>query len=272
MTIKEVERRTGLPRSVIRYYEKEGLIAPLRSEDNRYRDYSQQDVELLVRIAFLRSLELPIADIARVLAGQARLADVAAAQAHALRDKQRDLGRAAAICARLAQDAPERVEELDVGRYADDVGDYVRERRGGLRHDTAAFARWFAARRTWLPLFALTALLALWAWPRLPEEIPVQWSGTQVSGTAPRLAIFAYPLACLVLRFLLRAPIESRLMAPLGALSGAAADCAVNAGCLMALALEGFTLLYAYGVVRSVTALLAGLALLALALLAALRG
>ena len=61
-------------------------------------------------------------------------------------------------------------------------------------------------------------------------------------------------------------------MAPLGALSGAAADCAVNAGCLMALALEGFTLLYAYGVVRSVTALLAGQALLALALLAALRG
>ena len=30
MTIKEVEQRTGLPRSVVRFYEKEGLIAPRR--------------------------------------------------------------------------------------------------------------------------------------------------------------------------------------------------------------------------------------------------
>ena len=81
MTIKEVERRTGLPRSVVRFYEKEGLIAPRRGGENGYRDYQEQDVALLVRIAFLRSLEVPIADIASVMAGQASLADVAAAQA-----------------------------------------------------------------------------------------------------------------------------------------------------------------------------------------------
>ena len=45
MTIKEVEQRTGLPRSVIRFYEKEGLIAPQRNEENRYRAYSQADVD-----------------------------------------------------------------------------------------------------------------------------------------------------------------------------------------------------------------------------------
>ena len=84
MTIKEVERSTGLPRSVVRFYEKEGLIAPRRGGENGYRDYQEEDVALLMRIAFLRSLDVPIADIARVQSGQAQLAEVAAAQAQVL--------------------------------------------------------------------------------------------------------------------------------------------------------------------------------------------
>ena len=53
MTIKEVEQRTGLPRSVVRFYEKEGLIAPRRGGENGYRDYQEEDVALLTRIIWL---------------------------------------------------------------------------------------------------------------------------------------------------------------------------------------------------------------------------
>ena len=41
MTIKDVEERTGLSRSNIRFYEKEKLIEPSRNENNGYRDYSE---------------------------------------------------------------------------------------------------------------------------------------------------------------------------------------------------------------------------------------
>ena len=41
MTIKDVEERTGLSRSNIRFYEKEKLIEPSRNESNGYRDYSE---------------------------------------------------------------------------------------------------------------------------------------------------------------------------------------------------------------------------------------
>ena len=34
MTIKELERRTGLPRTSIRFYEQEGLLTPERRENN----------------------------------------------------------------------------------------------------------------------------------------------------------------------------------------------------------------------------------------------
>lgn len=45
MTIKEVEEKTGLTRSSIRFYEKEHLIDPKRDKHNRYRDYTETDAE-----------------------------------------------------------------------------------------------------------------------------------------------------------------------------------------------------------------------------------
>lgn len=273
MTIKEVEQRTGLSRSVVRFYEKEGLIAPRRGGENGYRDYQEEDVALLTRIAFLRSLDVPIEAIARVLGGQASLADVAVAQADALREKRRAADRAAAICAQLAEDAPQRMEELDVSRYVGTPEAYCRGRPGALLQDCAAFARWFTSARAFYLLLALAALLALWAYPRLPQEMPVQWSGGEVSGTAPRAAVFACPLLCLALRFGLRGLIEGRLFGALGAYSHEIAGCIVNAGCLLALAFPVFAVLYVSGLVRFVTVLIAAVAaLLLLTAAALLRG
>ncbi|MCM1088664.1 MAG: MerR family transcriptional regulator, partial [Muribaculaceae bacterium] len=63
MTIKEVEKQTGLARSNIRFYEKEKLIEPSRNDKNGYRDYSEQDIENIKKIAYLRTLEISIEDI-----------------------------------------------------------------------------------------------------------------------------------------------------------------------------------------------------------------
>lgn len=43
MNIAEAERRTGLTRANIRFYEKEGLLTPTRGA-NGYRDYTEDDV------------------------------------------------------------------------------------------------------------------------------------------------------------------------------------------------------------------------------------
>lgn len=42
MQIRDLEERTGLDRATIRYYEKEGLLAP-RCLENGYRLYSEAD-------------------------------------------------------------------------------------------------------------------------------------------------------------------------------------------------------------------------------------
>ena len=66
MTIKDVEERTGLSRSNIRFYEKEKLIEPSRNESNGYRDYSKNDVENIKKIAYLRTLGISIEDIRNI--------------------------------------------------------------------------------------------------------------------------------------------------------------------------------------------------------------
>ena len=51
----------------IRYYEKMGLITPVRNPDNGYREYTEEDILLLNRIKMLRMLDIPVSDIRKIL-------------------------------------------------------------------------------------------------------------------------------------------------------------------------------------------------------------
>ena len=63
MKINEVERLVGITKRNIRFYEKEGLLAPGRNADNGYRDYGEADVEALKKIKLLRKLSVPMEEI-----------------------------------------------------------------------------------------------------------------------------------------------------------------------------------------------------------------
>ena len=269
MTIKEVEQRTGLPRSVIRFYEKEGLIAPGRNAENRYRDYTQKDAERLTRIAFLRTLDIPIEAIQRVMAGEAALGDVAGAQGDVLRAKEKALARAAQICARLAQDAPEGLDALDVARYTGEPETYVQENRNTLLRDCEHFALWFGSDGCWVILLALAALFAAMVFPRLPGRIPVQWDSDGVTtNTAPCAAIFAYPLMLAAVRLLLGGRMKSVSRHYFGFYGDTVAAYIINGLSLLVLCMEIFSVLYIYGAVRSVDALILLCGAFVLALLA----
>lgn len=62
MKINDVERITGLTQKAIRLYESKGLINVAR-EENGYRNYSDEDIELLKKIKLFRSVGVSIADI-----------------------------------------------------------------------------------------------------------------------------------------------------------------------------------------------------------------
>ena len=78
MTISEMEVATGLDRATIRFYEKQGLLCPQRLE-NRYRDYSDEDRQTLLRIKLLRELGVGLEEIRALQQGTAALPETLAA-------------------------------------------------------------------------------------------------------------------------------------------------------------------------------------------------
>jgi len=75
MQIQELEKHTGLERATIRYYEKEGLIKPLRLQ-NGYRDYSEKNYSDLLKIKLLRQIGLTLDQIAQIMRHEISLQSV----------------------------------------------------------------------------------------------------------------------------------------------------------------------------------------------------
>lgn len=66
--IGEVARQSGVSAANIRYYEKEGLLAPGAREDNSYRLYSDDDVHRLRFIRLCRAMDMSLDEVRTLLA------------------------------------------------------------------------------------------------------------------------------------------------------------------------------------------------------------
>lgn len=115
MNIAEAERRTGLSRANIRFYEKEGLLKPTRGE-NGYRDYTEDNVQTLRKIMLLRRLRLSVPDIRAIESGEKALPEAAAGQLDVLQGDIRESEQAYAMCRAICEDRAEW-NGLDVDRY-----------------------------------------------------------------------------------------------------------------------------------------------------------
>lgn len=67
MTIGEVASRSGLPPKTIRFYEEAGIIAPASRDQNRYRSYSEADVQTLRFIGHARNLGFSLKEVGELL-------------------------------------------------------------------------------------------------------------------------------------------------------------------------------------------------------------
>lgn len=116
MKINEVEQLAGVSKRNIRFYEKEGLLAPGRNADNGYRDYSDADVETLRRIKLLRKLDVPMEEIRRMQQGLLTLDDGLRRHIIQLERAQANLATIRTLCQALA-DAGVQLAELDAGHW-----------------------------------------------------------------------------------------------------------------------------------------------------------
>ena len=60
MTIKEVSKMYNLSPDTLRFYEKKGLIGPVKKTSGGIRDYEEEDLKRIEFIKCMRSAEIPV--------------------------------------------------------------------------------------------------------------------------------------------------------------------------------------------------------------------
>ncbi|MDD4439573.1 MAG: MerR family transcriptional regulator, partial [Tissierellia bacterium] len=125
MLIKEIENLSGMERANIRFYEREGLITPKRL-DNGYRDYSEDDLQILLRIKLLRSLHISLDEIKELKYGSKNLMDTLSYQIVRLEREKQDISYARDVCQTMKED---RVSfaDLDAKKYIDEINQKIKE-------------------------------------------------------------------------------------------------------------------------------------------------
>ena len=176
LQIKDVEARVGVTRKNIRFYEKEGLLAPRRQAGNGYRDYTEEEVARLERIKLLRKLDVPLEEIAAMLDGRLTLAQGMRRHLVTLEHRQDNLATARALSERLVQE-PGLLEGLDAGAYLSEMA--ALERKGVRfvnvkKQDKKQRTRGaLLAAGTFLGLMALLEALMAWALCTEPAPLPI---------------------------------------------------------------------------------------------------
>ena len=176
MKIKDVEERTGLSRSNVRFYEKEKLVEPSRNESNGYRDYSENDVENIKKIAYLRTLGISIEDIGSIISEKVTLQEMLEKQKEVLKNQINDLNKAKLMCEKMLDEESISYEKLQVEQYVTELQDYWKDNQTVFKLDSVSFLYIWGSMLTWITITVLCLIIGPLSYSKLPVKIPVQWS------------------------------------------------------------------------------------------------
>ena len=255
MTIKDVEERTGLSRSNIRFYEKEKLIEPSRNESNGYRDYSENDVENIKKIAYLRTLGISIEDIRSIISEKVTLQEMLEKHKEVLKNQITDLNKAKLMCEKMPDEESISYEKLQVEQYVTDLHDYWKDNRTIFKLDSVSFLYIWGSMLTWTMITSLCLIIGALSYSKLPVKIPVQWSKGVATSLVNKNWIFICPVICIIIRYLLKPFIYAKLQMN-NYYGDIITEYLTNYMCFIVLSVEIFSILFTFGVVKSVVVLL----------------
>lgn len=140
MTIKDVEKQTGITKANIRFYEAQELIRPERT-DSGYRSYSAEDVEELKRVRLLRLLDVPMEQVKALQQGKASLDGVLAGQLVQIQEEKKRLSDVTQVIRQIRQNG-ENYQSLEPEPYLERLKG--RETQDALISDRHPWRRYWA--------------------------------------------------------------------------------------------------------------------------------
>lgn len=116
MKINQVEQTVGITKKNIRFYEDQGLLHPSRNLENGYRDYSEEDIAVLLKIKLLRKLSVPIEEIRKMQENHLSLTDCMMRHTIYLEHEMKNLSLIKEMCVELSQ-GEQSLLSLDASAY-----------------------------------------------------------------------------------------------------------------------------------------------------------
>ncbi len=133
MFINEVENIVNLSKKAIRYYEQEGLINPKRNQNNDYRLYTEEDLNKLKIIKFLRELGVPISELKELNNHNLSLKDCLIKRIKNLEDEEENYQKVKNMCLEIIENN-ETYEDIDIIKYFQNIN--ILNKEGFTMRDT----------------------------------------------------------------------------------------------------------------------------------------
>ena len=175
MKINEVETLVGISKKNIRFYEEEGLLCPQRNSENGYRNYSDADVDTLLKIKALRKLGLPLEEIRSLQQGRLTVADALHRHRITLERESENLRQAQILCSRL-EDTATTLSALDAQAVLAEMQQLEQEGTTFMNKQKQDIRKRYVAPIAWAVVMTLMMAgfiwLFLWAFEADPIGAP----------------------------------------------------------------------------------------------------
>lgn len=187
MKINKVEELVGITKKNIRFYEEMGLISPARNEQNRYREYTDEDVEMLRKIKLLRQLFIPIEEISKIQKGYLTLEDCMMRHKIFLEREEENIRHSKSICIQIA-DGKEQFSTIDTEKYFSLMNDMEKEGVRFMNVKNTDKRKTATIKAAVMMSVFMVALIALLIWAYITEPLPIIFF----------VIILAFPIATIV--------------------------------------------------------------------------
>ena len=212
-------------------------------------------MENIKKIAYLRTLGISIEDIRSIISEKVTLQEMLEKQKEVLKNQITDLNKAKLMCKKMLDGKSISYEKLQVEQYVTDLHDYWKDNRTVFKLDSVSFLYIWGSMLTWTMITALCLIIGALSYSKLPTEIPVQWSKGVATSLVNKNWIFICPVICIIIRYLLKLFIYAKLQMN-NYYGEIITEYLTNYMCFIVLSVEIFSILFTFGVVKSVVVLL----------------
>lgn len=212
-------------------------------------------MENIKKIAYLRTLGISVEEIRSILSEKVTLREILERQKEALSDQMMDLNRARLLCEKMLDEENVSYEKLQVEQYVMELDDYWNNYPAVFKLDSVSFLYLWGSMLIWTILTGLCLMIGVLSYSKLPTEIPVQWSNGVATSLVNKNWMFICPVVCIVIRYLLKPFIYVKLQMN-NYCGEMVTEYLTNYMCFLVLSIEIFSILFTFGVVKSIVLLL----------------